>query len=123
MPPVESALIAAGLATHQAMAERRDWFRALIDLLRVRARTIVDIVRQAEPYLRDAITYDPDAVGKQWKDRPATAQLLQPGRATPSPARPTGQRLRSSLHCDRWPRGAALPRARSFSHSVSRSPD
>jgi glutamyl-tRNA synthetase len=42
----------------------------------VRARTIDDIVRQAEPYFRDEITYDPDAVAKQWKDRHATAELL-----------------------------------------------
>jgi glutamyl-tRNA synthetase len=77
MPPVESALIAAGLTTAEAMAERPVWYRALIDLLRVRARTIVDIVRQAEPYLSDTITYDPDAVAKQWKDRAATSALLE----------------------------------------------
>jgi glutamyl-tRNA synthetase len=42
----------------------------------VRARTVDDIVRQAAPYLREEISYDPDAVAKQWKDRPATAALL-----------------------------------------------
>jgi glutamyl-tRNA synthetase len=58
------------------MAARPEWFRALIDLLRVRARTVLDIVRQAEPYLRDTINYDPEAVAKQWKDRSAAAELL-----------------------------------------------
>jgi glutamyl-tRNA synthetase len=77
MPRVAAALTEAGLTTPEAMADRPEWFRALVDLLRVRARTIVDIVRQAEPYLRETITYDPDAVAKQWKDRPATAQLLE----------------------------------------------
>lgn len=72
LPP----LVAAGLTTPEAVAARPDWYRALIDLLRVRARTITDIVRQAEPYLRDRIAYDPDAVAKLWKDRAATAELL-----------------------------------------------
>jgi glutamyl-tRNA synthetase len=35
-----------------------------------------DVVRQAAPYFRDAIEYDADAVAKQWKDRPATAEIL-----------------------------------------------
>jgi glutamyl-tRNA synthetase len=76
LPRVVPALVAAGLTTPEAMAARPEWFRALIDLLRVRARTVLDIVRQAEPYLRDTINYDPEAVAKQWKDRSAAAELL-----------------------------------------------
>jgi glutamyl-tRNA synthetase len=73
---VVPALVAADLATTESLAARPEWFRALIDLLRVRARTVLDIVRQAEPYLRDVIGYDPDAVAKQWKDREGAASLL-----------------------------------------------
>jgi glutamyl/glutaminyl-tRNA synthetase len=69
--------VRAGLATPEDLAARRDWYLSLLDLLKVRARTIDDIVRQAEPYFRDEITYDPEAVAKQWKDRPATAELLR----------------------------------------------
>jgi glutamyl-tRNA synthetase len=69
--------VRAGLATSEELAVRRDWYLSLLDLLKVRARTIDDIVRQAEPYFRDEITYDPEAVAKQWKDRPATAELLR----------------------------------------------
>jgi glutamyl-tRNA synthetase len=76
LPRVVPALMEAGLTTPEAMAARPDWFRALIDLLRVRARTVIDIVRQAEPYLRDTIEYDPEAVTKQWKDRTGAATLL-----------------------------------------------
>jgi glutamyl-tRNA synthetase len=65
-----------GLATRAELEARREWFVALLDLLKVRARTIDDIVRQAGPYFRGTITYDPDAEAKQWKDRPATAGLL-----------------------------------------------
>jgi glutamyl-tRNA synthetase len=34
------------------------------------------MVRQAAPYFRDEISYDPEAEAKQWKDRSATAELL-----------------------------------------------
>jgi glutamyl-tRNA synthetase len=76
-PRVTPAIVRAGLATPEDLVARRDWYLSLLDLLKVRARTIDDIVRQAEPYFRDEITYDPDAVAKQWKDRPATAELLR----------------------------------------------
>jgi glutamyl-tRNA synthetase len=73
---VTPALEAAGLASATDLAGRRDWYLALLELLKVRARTIDDIVRQAAPYFRDEISYDVDAEAKQWKDRPATAELL-----------------------------------------------
>ncbi|HET8835780.1 MAG TPA: glutamate--tRNA ligase [Gemmatimonadales bacterium] len=73
---VTPALAAAGLATPAELAKRHEWYLALLELLKVRARTIDDIVRQAGPYFRDEISYDPDAEAKQWKDRPATAELL-----------------------------------------------
>ena len=75
-PRVTAAVVAAGLATAAELASRRDWYLALLELLRVRARTIDDIVRQAGPYFRDAIEYDADAVAKQWKDPAGTAELL-----------------------------------------------
>jgi glutamyl-tRNA synthetase len=75
-PRVTPAIVRAGLATAEELAAQREWYLALLDLLKVRARTIDDIVRQAEPYFRDEIVYDQDAVAKQWKDRPATAALL-----------------------------------------------
>lgn len=82
LPRVTAALVAAGLTTPEAIAARPEWFASLIDLLRVRARTINDIVRQAEPYVQTTIRYDPEAVAKQWKDRPATAALLRAAHET-----------------------------------------
>ena len=73
---VAPAMEAAGLTTVAELEQRRDWFVALLDLLKVRARTIDDIVRQAIPYFRDTITYDPDSVARTWKDRAATADIL-----------------------------------------------
>jgi glutamyl-tRNA synthetase len=75
-PRVTPAIVQAGFATVEQLAARRDWYLSLLELLKVRARTIDDIVRQAEPYFRDQIVYDDEAVAKQWKDRPATADLL-----------------------------------------------
>ena len=77
LPVVARALEEAGLASWNDIAERRDWFLKLIDLLKVRARRIDDIVRQAAPYLRDEVEYDPDAMAKQWKDLAATGAMLQ----------------------------------------------
>ena len=75
-PRVTPLLIAAGLASAQELESRREWYHALLELLRVRARLLDDIVRQAEPYFRDAIAYDPEAVAKHWKEPAATAALL-----------------------------------------------
>ncbi|HEY5063122.1 MAG TPA: glutamate--tRNA ligase [Gemmatimonadaceae bacterium] len=76
-PLVTREIIAAGLATEQDLASRQEWLMTLIDLLKVRARTIDDMVRQAAPFLTDAIVYEPDAVAKQWKDRAASGEILR----------------------------------------------
>jgi glutamyl-tRNA synthetase len=77
MQRVTPALEAAGLATSAELALRTDWYRRLLELLKVRARTLDDLVRQAAPYLRESLEYDSDAMAKQWKDRPATAAILR----------------------------------------------
>ncbi len=76
MPVVAKALDAAGLASLKDIESKRAWFLKLVELLKIRARTIDDIVRQATPYLRDSIEYDPEAVAKQWKEREPTAKTL-----------------------------------------------
>ena len=76
LPVVAKALEQAGAVTRADVDRRRDWFLRLVELLKVRARTIDDIVRQASPYLREDIDYDADAVAKQWKDRDTAASLL-----------------------------------------------
>jgi len=81
-PLVTDALTNAGLATADQFTSKRAWLIALIDLLKVRSRTIDDIVRQAAPYLAAHVSYDPEAVAKQWKDRPTTVELLSSLRNT-----------------------------------------
>ena len=75
-PVVTRAIVAAGLADIEFIDAHRDWYLKLVDMLRVRARVVDDIVRQAAPYFVDHISYDPEAVAKQWKDSVATLALL-----------------------------------------------
>jgi glutamyl-tRNA synthetase len=75
-PRVAPAIVAAGLASADELLARRDWWLSLLDLLRVRARTVDDIVRQAEPYFREDVDYDADARAKNWKDVASTAETL-----------------------------------------------
>jgi len=87
-PRVTPAIVSARLATEEDLVERREWYLRLLDLLRVRSRTIDDIVRQAGPYFLADIEYDPVAVAKNWKDPVEAADLLRASRdalaATPA---------------------------------------
>jgi len=75
-PRVTPDIVAAGLATADELSARHTWYLSLIDLLKVRARTMHDIVRQAAPYFQGPLTYDDDAVAKQWKDRAGARDVL-----------------------------------------------
>lgn len=76
-PIVSPGVVAAGWATAAELESRRDWFLALLEQFKVRARTTDELVRQLEPYFVDEVAYDPAAVAKQWKDGTATAELLE----------------------------------------------
>jgi glutamyl-tRNA synthetase len=76
-PRVTPSIVAARLATEEELVARRDWYLRLLDLLRVRSRTIDDIIRQAKPYFLEEIEYDPTAVAKNWKDPAEAADLLR----------------------------------------------
>jgi len=81
-PRVTPSVVGAGLASETELRERREWYLRLLDLLRVRSRTIDDIVRQAGPYFLDRIEYDPAAVAKFWKDPDEASGLLRATRET-----------------------------------------
>jgi glutamyl-tRNA synthetase len=76
LPLVAPMLEAEGLTDAEDLTDRRDWFIALLELLKVRARTVDDIVRQARAYLAPTIEYDPAAVAKHWKDAAEVAPRL-----------------------------------------------
>jgi glutamyl-tRNA synthetase len=73
---VRPLMLEAGLATDAELEARRQWWLSLLAMLRVRARTTHDIVRQAVPYFRPHIQYDPEAVAKTWKEPGAAARIL-----------------------------------------------
>jgi glutamyl-tRNA synthetase len=77
---VTPEIVAAGLASSEALAADGERYVALLDLLRVRARTTHDIVRQAAPYFDVPIEYDASAAAKHWKDRDLTIGLLDDAR-------------------------------------------
>jgi glutamyl-tRNA synthetase len=53
-------------------------FRRMVDLLKVRARTVAELARQAGPYLSEGVDFDEEAVAKHWAREPReTAQRLE----------------------------------------------
>ncbi len=73
---VTPLIIDAGLADAGALTTMADRYLATLDLLKVRARTTDEIVKQIKPYLPGALDYDPEAVAKGWKDRAASRDLI-----------------------------------------------
>jgi glutamyl-tRNA synthetase len=65
---VTPQIVAAGHATAAELAERRAWYFRLLELLRVRARTVDELVAQTAPYFGETVEYDSSAVAKTWKD-------------------------------------------------------
>lgn len=80
-PVVTPLLHDAGLASPDDLARRREWYLALLDLLKVRARAVSDIVMQAAPYFTDDIPYEDQAVKQHWKDSAAASDILRATRA------------------------------------------
>jgi glutamyl-tRNA synthetase len=77
LPRVTDALVRHGVATQEFLDERPEWTAHLVDQLRVRARTVEEVVKQARPYILDTIEYDQDAVAKTLlKDRALSADIL-----------------------------------------------
>jgi len=75
-PLVAPLLVAEGLMTAEETESRRDWLLALIDQLKVRSRTVLEMVPQARVFLSDALEYDAAAVAKVWKDPAESAARL-----------------------------------------------
>jgi glutamyl-tRNA synthetase len=77
LPIVGPLLEEAGLMTADEIAEREEYVLHLIDLLKVRSRSTLEIPQQARVYLSDGVEYDPEATAKHWKDAAETSQRLE----------------------------------------------
>jgi glutamyl-tRNA synthetase len=53
-----------GLYSPDLVGEQRTWYLALIELLKSRARTLLELIERARPFLTDEFTYDEDAIKK-----------------------------------------------------------
>jgi glutamyl-tRNA synthetase len=77
LPRVTDALVRHEVATPEQLAADPAWTAHLVDQLRVRARTVEEVVKQARPYLIDELEYDQEAVSKTLlKDRAVSADIL-----------------------------------------------
>ncbi|HEV7588790.1 MAG TPA: glutamate--tRNA ligase [Longimicrobium sp.] len=75
LPLVGPELVAEGLVSPADVEAPPPWLLALVDLLKVRARSTLEIAPQARALLGETVAYDESAVAKQWRD-PATAERL-----------------------------------------------
>ena len=71
----------AGLAKRAELESRSEWFCGVLELLKVRARLLGDIVEQAKPFFVERVSYDPDAVTKQWRHPETVANILEAAEA------------------------------------------
>jgi glutamyl-tRNA synthetase len=76
-PIIAPELVRDGLTSAEELERRRDWFLELLDLLKVRARTTSDIIKQAVPYFADEIAYEGEAASKTWKNPAESAEILR----------------------------------------------
>ncbi|MBV9108424.1 MAG: glutamate--tRNA ligase [Gemmatimonadetes bacterium] len=76
LPLVAPQLVADGLVPQAEVDARSPRVLALVDALKVRSRSTLELAPQAKPLLADTVEYDEAAVAKHWKD-PATAERLR----------------------------------------------
>src|SRR4051812_13326743 len=76
LPLVAPQLVEDGLVTQADADARPAWLLALVDALKVRSRSTLEIAPQARPLIGETVEYDEAAVARHWKD-PATAERLE----------------------------------------------
>jgi glutamyl-tRNA synthetase len=75
LPIVGPLLVAARLMTAEEVEGREEYVLHLIEVLKVRSRSTLEIPQQARVYLADAVEYDEAAVAKHWKDAETAPRL------------------------------------------------
>ncbi len=74
LPEAEGFFIKAGLIDDAWLATNKDYFAKLVDVVRVRVKTLQEVVDAAEYFFQDLAGYDEKGVGKHFK--PETAAIL-----------------------------------------------
>jgi glutamyl-tRNA synthetase len=75
--PEDLAAVLSAALEDEPHGHPADWWVQLAGLLRVRSRTMLEMVEQARPFVFDDIAYEPAAVAKHWKDAPAVSARLE----------------------------------------------
>lgn len=76
-PQVTERLVATGRIRAEDLETRRDWFLRVMDLLKVRARSLDDVAAQAMAYVLHDVDVDPAAARRHWKEPGVTADALE----------------------------------------------
>ena len=63
-------LVKAGLLSEEAVSQRHDYLLEVVTLLRERCRTLADFAVQGRFFFVDEISYNPEAVQKNWAKEP-----------------------------------------------------
>jgi glutamyl-tRNA synthetase len=66
--PADQLIAGVRALLPDAPPRTQEWWEQLIELLRVRSRTLLEMADQARPYVFDELVFDEAAVGKHWKD-------------------------------------------------------
>ena len=70
-------LVKDGLHSPELDGARRDWYYGLLDMLKTRARTLVELLDRARPFLTDNFEYEEDAVKKHLGDPGVRERLIR----------------------------------------------
>ena len=74
LPEAEAFFIKAGLVDAAWLAANKDYFAKLVDVVRVRVKTLQEVVEASEYFFKDVTSYDEKGVSKHFK--PEAAELL-----------------------------------------------
>ena len=66
--PVAELIAAVQELLPDAPQRPHEWWEQLVELLRVRSRTLLEMAEQARPYVYDELAFDEGAIAKHWKD-------------------------------------------------------
>ena len=75
LPEAEPFFVKSGLVTQEWLDNNKEYFAKLVDVVRVRVKTLQEVVDAAEYFFKDVESYDEKGVAKHFK--PEAAELLE----------------------------------------------
>ncbi|HEX8395303.1 MAG TPA: glutamate--tRNA ligase [Longimicrobium sp.] len=110
LPLVAPLLVSSGLLAAEEVESRREWLLHLLQELRIRGRTTLEIAAQARTYLVDEVEqYDEASIAKHWKNADETAQRLAAVRAALAAVEPwTAEGIDAALRATAESAGVGL---------------